>query len=150
MTRRIFTISTLTLALSISVMAQAPSIDGKWSATIQGRGGNAPTERIYTIKQTGMTFTGSYAGFQGNEVQMTNGKIDAAGKIEFTVTQAGRGGGAPVEIKYTGEVAGDTLKFAPVPPPAPPAGTDPAAAPQGRGGGRGGFGGGPVEAKRVK
>jgi hypothetical protein len=138
MTRRIFTTSTLLLAISISAFAQAPSIDGKWTAQIAGRGGGPATERIYTFKQTGMTFTGSYVGGQGNEVALTNGKIAADGTIEFTMMGGGRGGAAPMEIKYTGKVVGDKLDFA---PPAPPAGAEP---------GRGGRGGGPVSATRVK
>jgi hypothetical protein len=135
MNRRIFSISVLTLAISSFALAQAPSIDGKWSAQVMGRGGEA-TERIYTFKQTGSTFTGSFLNGQGTETAMAGGTISADGKIEFT--QQGRGG----EVKWKGQITGDTLKFAPDLPPADPA------APAGRGGGRGGMA--PVEAKRVK
>jgi len=131
MTRRFFSIITLALAVSTLALAQAPSIDGKWSAQVQGRGGGPATERVYTFKQTGMTFTGSYLNGQGTEVAITDGKIAADGKIEFS--QMGRGG----QQKYSGQVTGDSLKFMFVPPADAPAAQ----------GGRGPM---PIEAKRVK
>jgi hypothetical protein len=142
MKRRLFNVAALTLAISSFALAQAPSIAGKWTAQVMGRGGQA-TERIYDFKQTGMTFTGTYPGFQGAETQIKDGTIAADGKVAFTVVN--NFGGNTIEQKWTGELAGDTLKLA-YNPPAPPAGAEPPA------GGRGGRGGGPqaFEAKRVK
>lgn len=143
MNRRIFSIAVLTLAISSLALAQAPSIDGKWSAQVAGRGGAAPAERVYTFKQTGMTFTGSFLNFQGTETQIKDGTLAADGKITFTIVNSFNGN--TIEQKWTGEVAGDVLKlnFTPAPPP------DGAAAPAagGRGGGRGPQA---IEAKRVK
>jgi len=109
MTKRIFTITALLAALSFMAFAQAPSIDGKWTSQLPGRGGGPATERVYTFKQTGTTFTGSFPFFGEVVAQIKDGTIAADGKITFTVTFSFNDN--PIEQKWTGELAGDTLKL---------------------------------------
>jgi hypothetical protein len=99
----------LLFAVSFLAVAQTPSIDGKWTAQVPGRGGGAATERIYTFKQTGATFTGSFPLFMEIVAEIKDGTIAADGKITFTSTFSFNDN--PVEQKWTGELAGDTLKL---------------------------------------
>jgi hypothetical protein len=63
----------------------------------------------YTFKVAGTTLTGSVTRGQ-NDTPITEGKIDGD-KFSFTVMQAGRGGGDPMPVKYTGVSKGDTIEI---------------------------------------
>jgi hypothetical protein len=119
------------LCISALVLpAFAQGIDGKWEATVQGRGGEQKI--TFDLKNAGGTVTGTVTQGQGQAQQIKNGKLDGS-KLTFETSQAPRGGGDPITVSWTGTLAGDSLKLT-------------------RGGGGGGGGRGPqeIEAKRVK
>lgn len=105
MTKRLFLLTSLLLALS--VLAVAADITGKWTAQIPGRQGNAQ-ERTFTFKQDGATLTGSLAGGRGGEQAISEGKVEGD-KVSFKISMD-RGGETMVQT-YTGMVSGSEIKF---------------------------------------
>jgi len=89
-----------------TVMALAADITGTWKgeANPNGKGG-PPT---FTLKQAGSALTGTQT-MRGNEVEISNGKIDGD-KVSFEVTfDAGDKG--KQTTKYSGTVSGTTMKL---------------------------------------
>ena len=118
---------TVLCVFAIVLPALAQGIDGKWEAKQTTQRGE--TVITITLKNAGGTVTGTVQnGAQGMPVDIKAGKLDGM-KLTFETSQAGRGGGDPVTTKWTGTVAGDSIKFT-------------------REGGRGGAQ--EIEAKRVK
>ena len=105
MTKRSICVLSLLLALAIGV--SAADISGKWVAQVPGRGGNA-RETTFTFKAAGASLTGSMSGMQGQEVAISDGKIDGD-NISFVVKME-RGGNTMVQ-NYTGAVAGSEIKM---------------------------------------
>jgi hypothetical protein len=95
----------LLLVLAIGLSAADPT--GKWKAQVPGRQGNL-REVTFTFKATGANLTGSITGRQGNEIPISDGKINGD-DISFTVTQ--EFGGNTVKQNYIGKIAGDEIKF---------------------------------------
>src|SRR5262245_61233018 len=96
----------LLLTLVVSVLAQA--VDGKWEAKQTTQRGEVVT--TFEFKNAGGKVTGTMTRGGGQAVEIKNGKMDG-GKLTFEVSQAGRGGGEPTTITYTGTVSGDSIKF---------------------------------------
>lgn len=88
-------------------MALAGDVTGKWTAQVPGRGGNT-REVTYNLKADGSKLTGTTTGFQGNDIQITDGTVDGD-NISFT-TKVDTPNGAMV-MKYTGKVSGDEIKM---------------------------------------
>jgi hypothetical protein len=71
-----------------------------------GRGGGGAS---YNFKVEGTKLTGAVVTGRG-ETAIDEGKIDGD-KITFSIMQAGRGGGDPMKVVYTGVVKGDTIEL---------------------------------------
>jgi hypothetical protein len=96
----------LVLALAGAVLAQA--VDGKWEAKQTTQRGEQVT--TFDFKNAGGKVTGTMTRGQGQATEIKNGKLEG-NKLTFEVSQAGRGGGEPVTITYTGTVGADSIKF---------------------------------------
>jgi hypothetical protein len=106
---RLFTtmLKTASLFLSIALCALAADINGKWVAQVPGRDGQT-RETTYNFKADGATLTGTMSGFQGNQINISDGKVDGD-KIAFVVKMEFNGNA--IEMKYSGVVAGDEIKM---------------------------------------
>ncbi len=93
-------------ALVLPALAQG--IDGKWEAKQTTQRGEVVT--TFEFKNAGGKVTGTMTRAGGQATELKNGKFEGA-KLTFEVSQAGRGGGDPVTITYTGTVSGDSIKF---------------------------------------
>lgn len=100
-------IRTLIATLLLAGGALAADVTGKWVASVQGRDGNA-REVVYNLKAEGDKLTGTASGFRGQEVQITDGKIEGD-KISFTTKMEFNGN--TMVMTYKGAVAGDELKM---------------------------------------
>lgn len=87
--------------------AKEVKVDGtyKWSFTRQ----NGETmESTLKLKRDGEKLTGAVTGRQGNETEISDGKIGKDGMIAFTVTREFNGNS--FTQKYEGKLEGDTIK----------------------------------------
>src|SRR6478672_9298077 len=98
-------IVTLALLLCASFSALAADVNGKWTAQVPGRQGQA-REQSFNFKVEGDKLTGTISGRQ-SDVAIADGKV-SGDTISFTVKM--ERGGNSVEQKYTGTVAGDEIK----------------------------------------
>ncbi len=105
MTKRLFTVFTLLLA--VSIVAIAADVTGKWVAQVPGREGQT-RETTFTLKADGANLTGTISGRQGQETPIADGKI-TADTLTFTVTM--ERGGNTIKQTYTGKVVGDQIQF---------------------------------------
>jgi hypothetical protein len=101
---RVLTLSVSILALATFALAQ--SVDGKWSAEVQG--GRGPQQLTITLKADGGKLTGSIAGGRRGEVELQDGTISGSA-IKFKSVQQGRGG--QVTMNWAGTVKGDEIAF---------------------------------------
>lgn len=88
--------------LAFALAAFAAGIDGKWTAQVPGRNGQA-RETTFTFKADGEKLTGTVAGRQGDN-PIAEGKI--AGDT-ITFSREGQRG----KQSYTGKISGDEIKF---------------------------------------
>jgi hypothetical protein len=100
-------LSVAALVAWAGLVAWAADVDGKWTAEVQGRGGNTVTQTL-TLKATGDKLTGNLEGGRGGPVEISDGTVkgnDVAFKIvrEF--------GGNTFEQNYKGTLTGDELKL---------------------------------------
>jgi hypothetical protein len=129
-----FLASVATLACLMVTSAFAADVDGKWTASMAGQGGNT-MEVTFTFKADGSKLTGTMSNPRG-EREIEDGKIDGD-NISFN--QTFERGGNSMKITYKGKVSGDTIEF-----------TRAMEGGQGGGKGKGGGRGGNFTAKRVK
>jgi len=101
---RSIAIAFLTFALAAVTMLAA-DVNGKWTATVQGRNGNS-REVTYNLKADGSKLTGTTSTPQG-EREIENGKIDGD---TVSWSQTMNFGGESRTLNYTGKVAGDEIK----------------------------------------
>jgi hypothetical protein len=97
----------LTMLIALAAMVQAADVTGKWTAQVPARDGGT-REQIFNFKSDGGSLTGTMTGFQGNEIPLSDGKIDGnnvsfKAKVEF--------GGNSIEWTFTGVVSGDEMKL---------------------------------------
>lgn len=129
----LFTIFAVMLLSAVSALAA--DISGKWQATRETQNGTMNTD--FNFKQSGTALTGTMSGFQGNEMEIKDGKVEGD-TVTFSTSFEGPNGA--IEMKYTGKIAGDEITFTR----------------EGGFGGRGGGGKGggrapqPIVAKKVK
>lgn len=83
----------------VSSLAFAADIDGKWTAQVQGRGGNTQTQTL-TLKASGNTLTGSFEGARGGAVDISSGTIDG-NNVSFKVVREFNGNQFTQEYKGT-------------------------------------------------
>lgn len=95
------------LLASFALMAAAADVAGKWVAQVPGRDGQT-RETVYNFKADGAALKGTMSGFQGNQIDISDGKIDGD-KISFVVKMEFNGNA--IEMKYSGVVAGDEIKM---------------------------------------
>jgi hypothetical protein len=91
--------------LSFSYLAAAASVDGKWTAEVPGRNGNATN--TFTFKSSGDKLEGTVTTQRG-ENPISEGKIDGD-KISFVQNLSTPNG--DFKITYSGVVKGDTIEF---------------------------------------
>ena len=98
--------ATLFLAMS-SVVALAADFNGKWTAEVPGRDGNATTN-TFTLKVDGAAVTGSMTTQMG-DAPISNGKVDGD-NITFDVVREFNGNS--FTLSYAGKADGaDAIKF---------------------------------------
>jgi hypothetical protein len=97
----------LALALITVVQAAGADVSGKWTAQVPGRNGQT-REQTFTFKADGEKLTGSVSGMQGNQMDISDGKI-AGNDISFNVTANFNGN--EMKMSYKGTVSGDEIKF---------------------------------------
>lgn len=88
-----------------TVSAFAASIDGKWTATMEGQ--NGPMTTTFNFKADGDKLTGTVSGRNG-DAPIEDGKIDG-NNISFVRTMERNG--EKMQMKYTGTLSGDELKL---------------------------------------
>ncbi|MEK6287117.1 MAG: hypothetical protein AABO57_15360 [Acidobacteriota bacterium] len=94
------------LVLASLTLALAAHVDGKWTATVPGRGGQT-SETTFTFKSDGAKLAGTVSTPQG-ETPISDGVIKGD-EISFTMTFEAQGNS--IKLLYKGTVAGDEIKF---------------------------------------
>ena len=97
----------LALALITVVQAAGADVSGKWTAQVPGRNGQT-REQTFTFKADGEKLTGSVSGMQGNQMDISDGKV-SGNDISFNVTMNFNGN--EMKMSYKGTVSGDEIKF---------------------------------------
>ena len=92
--------------LSLSFVAAAADVSGKWTAEVPGRGGQAATN-TFTFKTSGSKLEGSVTNQRG-DTPITDGKVEGD-NISFA--QVMSFGGNDVKIMFKGVVKGDTIEM---------------------------------------
>jgi hypothetical protein len=104
---KLFAVLVMLFVLAVPVVAA--DIDGKWSGSVVTAGGEIPV--TFTFKADGEKLTGTTMNFDGSEIKISDGKIDAAGKnITFKLTLDL--GGMPFVLNYKGVVSAAEIKMA--------------------------------------
>ena len=103
MYRNVFLMTALLAA--VSSLASAGDIEGKWAAEAQGRGGNTQTQTL-TLKASGSTLAGSFAGARGGAVAISDGTIDG-GNVSFKVVREFNGNQFTQQYKGTLSSSGE-------------------------------------------
>jgi hypothetical protein len=94
------------LALFATSMLGA-DLTGKWSAEYEGRDGQKRTQ-VFNLKSEGEKLTGTVSGFQGQEMQIEEGKVTGE-EVSFSVTMNFNGNARKQE--YKGKLVGDQLQL---------------------------------------
>ena len=104
----------IALLVTMTSSIQAGPADGTWTWTTPGRNGGP--DRTSTLKLTseGEKLTGTISGFGRQnqtppDIKITDGTIKGE-DVSFKVNREGRDGNTMTQ-KYTGKVAGDTMKL---------------------------------------
>lgn len=97
----------LTALLTISFVAAAADVNGKYTAEVPGR--NGTQTNTFTFKTTGDKVEGTLTTQRG-DTPIADGKIDGD-TLTFTITRPGRNGGEPMKTVYTGKIKGDSIDF---------------------------------------
>jgi hypothetical protein len=84
----------------------AADATGKWTAEMQGRGGNTMTVTM-KLKADGAKLTGTVSGRNG-DTEITDGKVDGD-QVMFSVVREYNGN--KMTQNYTGKLEGDTIHF---------------------------------------
>jgi hypothetical protein len=105
MTKRLFL--SISLLLVSAMTALAADVTGKWVAQVPGRDGQT-RETTFNFKAEGDKLTGTMSGFRGQELQITDGKINGD-EISFSVVIEFQG--EKRTMHYTGKVSGNELRL---------------------------------------
>ena len=98
--------SILAAFIVFGALAQAPGVTGTWTTSFDTQVGKQ--EYTYTFKGEGGTLTGTAKGNLVTDSVLSDGKIDGT---KITFVEKGMYMGMPLEFKYSGEVAGDEIRF---------------------------------------
>jgi hypothetical protein len=104
MTKLIGTI--LAALLVCNALAQGANVTGTWTASFDTQVGKQ--EYTYTLKVDGATVTGTAKGNLIADSMLSDLKIDGN---TITFVEKGTYMGMPLEFKYSGEIAGNEIKF---------------------------------------
>lgn len=97
----------LLLATSLAAFCLwAADASGKWTAEMQGRGGNTMTVTM-NLKADGGKLTGTVSG-RGGDTEITDGKIDG-NDLSFSVVREFNGN--KMTSTYKGKLDGDVIHF---------------------------------------
>jgi hypothetical protein len=94
------------VGLIATVLVWAADVTGKWTAEVQGRGGNTMTVTM-NLKADGNTLTGTVSGRNG-DTDISDGKVDG-NNLSFTVVREFNGN--QFKQNYKGTLDGDTIHF---------------------------------------
>ena len=98
--------SVLAVICAFSVFAQTANVAGTWTASFDTQVGKQ--EYTYTFKVEGGTLTGTAKGNLITDSMLSDAKIDGN---TITFVEKGSYMGMPLEFKYSGEIAGNEIKF---------------------------------------
>ena len=98
--------SILAALIVFGALAQAGSATGTWTASFDTQVGKQ--EYTYTFKAEGGALTGTAKGNLITDSVLSEGKLDG-NKITFV--EKGMYMGMPLQFNYSGEVAGDEIRF---------------------------------------
>ena len=97
----------LVLAFSVVTgIAFAADVSGTWTASFDTQVGKQ--EYTYTLKVDGGVVTGTAKSNLIGDSTLSDGKVDGS-KISFV--EKGTYQGMPLQFNYTGELAGDEIRF---------------------------------------
>ena len=100
---RILALAVLSIA---GGLAHAADVSGTWTASLDTQVGNQTY--TYTFKVEGAALTGTAKGNLIADSTLSDGKVDG-NKISFV--EKGSYQGMPLQFNYTGELAGDEIRF---------------------------------------
>lgn len=100
-------LKTIVLSVLAAMIALGGDISGKWTASVPGRDGNT-REVPYNFKVDGDKLTGTVGGFQGNEIEIQEGKV-SGNDISFKTKMEFNGNS--MIMNYKGTVMGDEIKM---------------------------------------
>jgi hypothetical protein len=98
--------SILAAFIVFNALAQGANATGTWTASFDTQVGKQ--EYTYTFKVEGGALTGTAKGNLITDSMLSEGKIDGS---TITFVEKGTYMGMPLEFKYSGEVAGNEIKF---------------------------------------
>jgi hypothetical protein len=87
-------------------LAHAADVDGTWTASFDTQVGKQ--EYTYVLKLDGAALTGTAKSNLVGDSTLSDGKVDG-NKISFV--ERGTYQGMPLQFNYTGELAGDEIRF---------------------------------------
>lgn len=85
----------------------AADVTGKWTAEMQGPGGNTRTVTM-DLKADGSKLTGTVSGGRGGSAEISDGKVDG-NDISFSVVREFNGN--KMTSNYKGKVDGEVIHF---------------------------------------
>ena len=103
---KLFRISMLAAFCVIGGLAYAADISGTWTASFDTQVGKQ--EYTYTLEVDGTALTGTAKSNLIGDSTLSDGKVDG-NKISFV--EKGTYQGMPLQFNYTGEIAGDEIRF---------------------------------------
>jgi hypothetical protein len=106
MNKRSFLRSVVTLFVT-AVISFAADVSGKYKTSFTTPDGQT-REGTMTLKADGEKLTGSVSGRQGNEIEISEGKVSGDG-VSFVVVRNFNGN--EVKINYKGKLVGNEIKF---------------------------------------
>ena len=98
--------SLLAALIAFGALSQGAGVAGTWTASFDTQVGKQ--EYTYTFKVDGGTVTGAAKGNLVTDSVVSDAKVDGN---TITFVEKGSYMGMPLEFKYTGEIAGNEIKF---------------------------------------
>jgi hypothetical protein len=98
--------SILAALIVFGALAQGANVTGTWTASFDTQVGKQ--EYTYTFKVDGATVTGTAKGNLVTDSVLSDIKVEGN---KITLVEKGNYMGMPLEFKYSGEIAGNEIKF---------------------------------------
>ena len=103
---KIFRFSALAIFCVVAGLAHAADVSGTWTASFDTQVGKQTY--TYVLKVDGAALTGTAKSNLIGDSTLSDGKVDGS-KISFV--EKGTYQGMPLQFNYTGELAGDEIRF---------------------------------------